>query len=217
VRSYTWISGGKEHNIKYHLGYDLFSGMYTATLLGGEFDNTYGHGKTEKDAVESLKLRLIQLRNKIDKKFENYNHTTDVILPPVDNDVEEDGDDGKKFRYDFKICGLRYDIRSIDNIEDEIKSLNWDSNGVVINKFDMTHGKICFKVNNFYKSADSQYLMIDAYYSIDDGSSNSRLNIKEFNSDVASIIYQIIEHPFRHVNSSSVYYENWQKEAWLEL
>ena len=64
VRNYTWISKGQEYSFKYHLGYDVFSGMYSATLLGGEFANTYGHGKTEKDAVESLKLRLIQLRNK---------------------------------------------------------------------------------------------------------------------------------------------------------
>jgi hypothetical protein len=36
--------------------------------LGGEFANTYGQGETEKDAAESLKLRLIQLRNKRDGK-----------------------------------------------------------------------------------------------------------------------------------------------------
>ena len=68
VKTYTWTSGGKEHTIKYHLSRDIFNGLYDAVLLGGEFDNTYGHGKTEKDAVESLKLRVIQLRNKRDGK-----------------------------------------------------------------------------------------------------------------------------------------------------
>jgi hypothetical protein len=66
VKTYTWTSGGKEHTIKYHLSYDVFRGLYDANLLGGEFANTYVHGETEKDAVESLKLRLIQLRNKRD-------------------------------------------------------------------------------------------------------------------------------------------------------
>ena len=41
--------------------------MYSTTLLGGEFTNIYGHGKTEKDAVKSLKMRLIQLRKIRDK------------------------------------------------------------------------------------------------------------------------------------------------------
>jgi hypothetical protein len=64
VKTHTWTSKGKEYNIKYHLGYDVFTGLYTANLLGGEFHNTYGQGETEEDAVKSLKLRLIQLRNK---------------------------------------------------------------------------------------------------------------------------------------------------------
>lgn len=64
VKTHTWISNGQEHHFKYHLDYDRFRGMYVAYLLGGEFDNTYGHGKTEDDAVSSLKIRLIQRRNK---------------------------------------------------------------------------------------------------------------------------------------------------------
>jgi hypothetical protein len=66
VKTYTWTSGGKEHTIKYHLSRDIFKGFYDAVLLGGEFPNTYGQGETEKDAVESLKLRVIRLRNKRD-------------------------------------------------------------------------------------------------------------------------------------------------------
>ena len=77
VKTYTWTSGGKEHTIKYHLSYDVFRGLYDANLLGGEFSNTYGHGETEKDAVESLKLRVIQLRNKRDgKNFKKVFHRT---------------------------------------------------------------------------------------------------------------------------------------------
>lgn len=66
VKNYTWTSNGQEHHLKYHIGRDVFSGIYTATLLGGEFDNTYGQGETEESAISSLKLRLIQLRNKRD-------------------------------------------------------------------------------------------------------------------------------------------------------
>jgi hypothetical protein len=66
VKTYAWTNKGNEYSFKYHLGYDVFSRTYFATLLGGEFANTYGQGETEKGAVESLKLRLIQLRNKSD-------------------------------------------------------------------------------------------------------------------------------------------------------
>lgn len=68
VKTYTWTIDGKKHTIKYHLSRDIFKRLYDATLLGGEFANIYGQGKTEEDAVESLKLRVIQLRNKKDEK-----------------------------------------------------------------------------------------------------------------------------------------------------
>lgn len=32
--------------------------MYVATLLGGEFANCHGQGKTENDAVASLKITV---------------------------------------------------------------------------------------------------------------------------------------------------------------
>lgn len=66
VKTYTWTSGDKKYEIKYHLSYDVFNDLYRTTLLGGEFDNTHGQGKTEKDAVKSLIIRLYQLRNKKD-------------------------------------------------------------------------------------------------------------------------------------------------------
>lgn len=68
VKTHTWLSGGKEHSFKYSVGRDVFTRLYTTTLLGGEFSNTHGEGLTEEDAVQSLKIRLLQLRNKRDKK-----------------------------------------------------------------------------------------------------------------------------------------------------
>ncbi len=47
--------------------YDVFRGLYVATLLGGEFHNTYGHGKTPELAQISLKIRYNQLKSKNDK------------------------------------------------------------------------------------------------------------------------------------------------------
>lgn len=64
VKTYRWVSNGVDKEFKYSIGYDVFRNVYSATLLGGEFSNVYGEGKTEESAVESLKLRLVQLRNK---------------------------------------------------------------------------------------------------------------------------------------------------------
>jgi hypothetical protein len=41
---------------------DVFTGLTYTTLLGGEFANCHGQGKTEYEAVMSLKIRLNQLR-----------------------------------------------------------------------------------------------------------------------------------------------------------
>ena len=49
--------------MKYSIYRDVFTGLYYATLLGGEFSNCYGQGSTEKDSVASLKIRVNQLRN----------------------------------------------------------------------------------------------------------------------------------------------------------
>lgn len=43
---------------------DVFTGLYQAYLLGGEFDNCSGQGNTPDTAVISLKIRINQLRNK---------------------------------------------------------------------------------------------------------------------------------------------------------
>lgn len=51
--------------MNYSLYQDVFTGLYYATLLGGEFANCYGQGSTPEGAVMSLKLRVNQLRNKV--------------------------------------------------------------------------------------------------------------------------------------------------------
>lgn len=53
-----------DETIKHTLYQDVFSGLFFAELLGGEFPNCYGHGSTSKDAISSLKIRIYQLRNK---------------------------------------------------------------------------------------------------------------------------------------------------------
>lgn len=50
--------------IAHTLYQDVFSGLFFAELLGGEFPNCYGQGSTSKDAISSLKIRIYQLRNK---------------------------------------------------------------------------------------------------------------------------------------------------------
>ncbi len=50
--------------MQYHVYRDVFTGLIYTTLLGGEFSNCHGQGKTEEEAVISLKIRVNQLRNK---------------------------------------------------------------------------------------------------------------------------------------------------------
>lgn len=51
--------------MNYITWHNVFTGLYYTTLLGGEFANCHGQGKTPEDAADSLKLRVIQLRNKL--------------------------------------------------------------------------------------------------------------------------------------------------------
>lgn len=41
---------------------DVFTGLYTSTLLGGEFSNCHGKGSNIDECIISLKIRLHQLR-----------------------------------------------------------------------------------------------------------------------------------------------------------
>lgn len=52
------------NEIKYSIDYSVFTELFYANLLCGEFSNCYGQGKTENGAVTSLKIRVNQLRNK---------------------------------------------------------------------------------------------------------------------------------------------------------
>ena len=44
--------------------YNIFTGLYYTTLLGGEFSNCHGQGRTPDEAVVSLRIRVNQLRRK---------------------------------------------------------------------------------------------------------------------------------------------------------
>lgn len=49
--------------MRYSLHQDVFTGRFTALLLGGEFSNCEGQGDTEENAVSSLKL-LVRVKRK---------------------------------------------------------------------------------------------------------------------------------------------------------
>lgn len=49
-------------DIKCNVGYDPIYGKYVAWLLGAEFSNQYGQGNTVEEAIQSLKIRVYQLR-----------------------------------------------------------------------------------------------------------------------------------------------------------
>jgi hypothetical protein len=61
---HQWTDKNGSHSIRYHLSYNVFTGLYYALLLGGEFPNMYGHGDTPDRAVESLKFTLVYFRRK---------------------------------------------------------------------------------------------------------------------------------------------------------
>jgi hypothetical protein len=58
----------KEKIMKNHISYDVFRGLYVATLLDVEFSNVYGQGKTPELAKISLTIRYNQLKSFIEKK-----------------------------------------------------------------------------------------------------------------------------------------------------
>jgi hypothetical protein len=55
------VGGG---TMKFSFSRDVFTGLYSTTLLGGEFSNCHGQGSTIEGAVSSLKMRVYQLRRK---------------------------------------------------------------------------------------------------------------------------------------------------------
>lgn len=48
--------------IQFSVSADVFTGTHTAILLGGEFANCHGQGRTPEEAEQSLKIRVNQLR-----------------------------------------------------------------------------------------------------------------------------------------------------------
>lgn len=57
-----------KNNINCIVSGDVFTGLYYAYLLGGEFNNCYGQGNTSNESIISLKIRVNQLQNKKNKK-----------------------------------------------------------------------------------------------------------------------------------------------------
>lgn len=51
-------------NLNYRIDYCIWIGLYISTLLGGEFSNCHGQGRTPEEAYTSLKIRVNQLRYK---------------------------------------------------------------------------------------------------------------------------------------------------------
>lgn len=60
--------GKNDEIIVYSTSKDVFTGKYTVTLMGGEFDNCHGQGSTVAEAVIGLKFRINQLRDKRNEK-----------------------------------------------------------------------------------------------------------------------------------------------------
>ena len=52
--------------MKAHIQYSSWINLYVATLLGGEFDNCHGQGKTPEMAMESLRM-VLRIRRKNQK------------------------------------------------------------------------------------------------------------------------------------------------------
>jgi len=48
-----------------HTLFNPFTGLYNATLLGGEFSNCHSQGLTPEEALVSLKIRINQLRRNL--------------------------------------------------------------------------------------------------------------------------------------------------------
>lgn len=48
--------------MKAHIQYSFWTGLYHATLLGGEFANCHGQGPTPDQAIISLKLTVRAMR-----------------------------------------------------------------------------------------------------------------------------------------------------------
>lgn len=54
--------------MKAHIQYSPWTNQYIATLLGGEFSNCHGYGKTQAEAMISLRINRKILRLKQNKE-----------------------------------------------------------------------------------------------------------------------------------------------------
>ena len=74
--------GETDSGLKYHIGYNVFNSEYETTLLGGEFSNLHGSGKTQEEAVKSLessvKMHRILRRRQEQRKQAAANATEET-------------------------------------------------------------------------------------------------------------------------------------------
>lgn len=146
------------------------------------------------------------------KTYENF--LSDVEIPPVDIDIQSDEDDNDEFRYDYKITGMRFSIKSESPIKSEIDILNYNYNGK-LNKYQINTGYVCFDVKSYYYGKGHDMLNMDVYYSSDIKIPQNRLKINELIPEISRIIYENVERPFKY--DGNLGYEFWDKQAWLSV
>lgn len=54
----------KAADLTYAVSWNVFTRLYTFDLLGGEFDNCYGQGRTQEQALNSLRFAVHWRRRK---------------------------------------------------------------------------------------------------------------------------------------------------------
>jgi hypothetical protein len=97
-------------DIKYHLSYQIFVDNYVALLLGGEFSNFYGEGKTPEDAVNHLVFR-VKMQRRLNTKIHKVVEVTVSTLPA--NFVVD---------IPFNTYGLESGIYTVDDLLTVIKN-----------------------------------------------------------------------------------------------
>jgi len=153
------------------------------------------------------------MKMKFIKKFESF--LTDLDVPPTKIINNNDEGDDEQFRYDFKITGMRFKIKSEESIKSEVDILTYNYGGH-LNKYKINTGYVCMDVKNYYFGKEFEMLNMDIYYSLNDTVTNSgRLNIKEIIPEISRIIYENVEKPFKY--DGNLGYEFWDKQAWLTI
>lgn len=148
------------------------------------------------------------------KTYETF--FTDLEIPPTQTIINDDNDgQNDEFRYDFKITGVRFRIKSDNPIELDVDILNYNQ-GNYLNKYKINTGYVCFNnVKSYYYNNEYQMLNMIVYYSSDVSIPQGRLKLNELIPELSRIIYENIEKPFKY--DGNLGYEFWDKQAWLTV